>query len=202
MIDDPTYYTFAEDAFTIVTPGSEEVTTYDAPQYAYTALTNSAFSDLFSPSVGAPDVSADESIERITVTEKYSLFIVGSELWLADIDNGQVQVMVRLEPSVPYTVPLTIDALEGLVDTKGPALSWRDFEAYEHVETGSGLYIWQLPVDEDFCVLIGGGGPDADPMYVKLIRLSADGEMTDAYLDLLDKNADVQRFVTQSRLLQ
>ncbi len=74
-------------------------------------------------------------------------------------------------------------------------LSMRDFEQFEHVDTGSGLLIWHIPINGSLCVLMGGSGTGTAPMYIRLVKLSENGEMTDEHLDLLNQNADVQGFV-------
>ena len=67
---------------------------------------------------------------------------------------------------------------------KGHDLSWADFEKFDHVDTGSGLYIWKFEVNELFTLLIGGNNTDTKikPMYINLI--ANDG--TDSYIDIRD----------------
>ena len=50
----------------------------------------------------------------------------------------------------------------------GYDLSWSDFENYEYVETGSGLYIRVHEINEMYELRVGGAGPDSDPMYIYL----------------------------------
>lgn len=67
---------------------------------------------------------------------------------------------------------------------KGHNLSWADFENFDHVDTGSGLYIWKFEINELFTLLIGGSSTDTKikPMYINLI--ANDG--TDSYIDIRD----------------
>ena len=50
----------------------------------------------------------------------------------------------------------------------GYDLSWSDFENYDYIETGSGLYIRVYEINEMYELWIGGAGPDSDPMYIYL----------------------------------
>ena len=62
---------------------------------------------------------------------------------------------------------LTLEDVRELA-TKGEALSWADFEAYDCIETGSGLYIRIYPIDGTFSVSIGSAGPQEEPLYIYL----------------------------------
>lgn len=75
---------------------------------------------------------------------------------------------------------------------KKDSLSWDDFEKYEGMEIGSGLYILCYDIDEDFYLLIGGGSKDAAPMYIRLVR---DGTKDDSF-DLLTDD-DVENFISK-----
>ena len=64
---------------------------------------------------------------------------------------------------------LTLEDVRELAEQKGEMLSWADFEAYDYIETGSGLYIRVYPIDGTFSLSIGGGRPDQeDPLYIHL----------------------------------
>jgi len=62
---------------------------------------------------------------------------------------------------------LTLDRVVKLSE-KGDALTWSDFERYESIETGSGLYIRVYEIDETFDLWIGGTSYD-QPMYIRLV---------------------------------
>lgn len=205
------YYTLAQDEFTIVTPNAEEAYKNYEPMYIRSTLTQTEFDEMFMMDFGKPDISKYESIERIALTNEFSLFIVGTDLWFVDTNGGeQVWLIYKLEPSAPYTTPqldphsqeevidrLSWGELARIIRDKGTNLSWGDFAHLEHYDIGSGLYIWQIPIDQNYCVLIGGGNQDMDPMYVRLNKMSPEGMMTDEYLDLQEENADVQSFVNR-----
>ncbi|MBE5966653.1 MAG: hypothetical protein E7255_06765 [Lachnospiraceae bacterium] len=86
---------------------------------------------------------------------------------------------------------LTLDDVIELAKKKD-SLSWDDFEKYEGMEIGSGLYILCYDIDEDFYLLIGGGSKDAAPMYIRLVR---DGTKDDSF-DLLTDD-DVENFISK-----
>lgn len=82
----------------------------------------------------------------------------------------------------------------------GYDLSWSDFENYDYIETGSGLYIRVYEINELFELWIGGAGPygdtsypDSDPMYIYL--KSNDG--TDAKIDIRD--GGVTEFISEHK---
>ena len=65
---------------------------------------------------------------------------------------------------------------------KGYDLTWSDFEEYDFIETGSGLYIRVYEINEQFELWIGGLEPDSDPMYIYL-----------TLADNLEIKADIRR---------
>lgn len=58
---------------------------------------------------------------------------------------------------------LTLEDVQDLAGRKGEELSWADFEAYDCIETGSGLYIRIYPIDETFSLSIGGAARRRSP---------------------------------------
>ena len=68
---------------------------------------------------------------------------------------------------VAETTKLTLDDVI-ILSQYGYDLSWSDFENYDYIETGSGLYIRIYEINEMYELWIGGGGPDSDPMYIYL----------------------------------
>lgn len=196
------YYTLAENEFTIVTPGVRPAITNSAPLYDRTIMTKEEFVALFSIDINIPDVSQYKNIEKITLTNNDSLFILDDNLWIADLHGEQIWLIYKLQTSAPYSIELeseysrlTIDNLKSLVKDKADTITWSDFEGYEHYDVGSGLYIWQVPINDSFCVLVGGGSLSMEPMYVSLIKLSSDGMTTEDKLELRDNNVDVQKFL-------
>lgn len=59
-----------------------------------------------------------------------------------------------------------------ILSQKGYDLNWVDFDQYEYIETGFGLYIRVYEINDMFRLMIGGnhpeGYPDKDPMYIYL----------------------------------
>ncbi|MDD6038690.1 MAG: M56 family metallopeptidase [bacterium] len=55
-----------------------------------------------------------------------------------------------------------------MLSQKGYDLTWADFEQYDYVETGSGLYIRVYKINQQYELWIGGSGPDCAPMYIYL----------------------------------
>lgn len=73
---------------------------------------------------------------------------------------------IQEEVSSPAEVLSLNDVI--ILSQKGYDLTWADFEQYDYVETGSGLYIRVYKINELFELWIGGAGPDSDPMYIYL----------------------------------
>ena len=73
-----------------------------------------------------------------------------------------------------------------MLSQKGHDLTWSDFDQFEYIETGFGLYIRVYEINELFQLWIGGnhpiGYPDKDPMYIYL-TLAND---TDKKIDIRD----------------
>ncbi len=69
--------------------------------------------------------------------------------------------------------PLTLNDVITLSE-KGEDLTWADFEHFNYIETGSGLYIRVYEIDEMFSLMIGGTFPDEDAWYMYLT--ANDGE--------------------------
>lgn len=74
-----------------------------------------------------------------------------------------------LDQRITANPRLTLEDVRELAEQKGEMLSWADFENYEYIETGSGLYIRVYPIDGTFSLSIGGGRPDQEePLYMYL----------------------------------
>ena len=63
---------------------------------------------------------------------------------------------------------LSLDDVAAL-SQKGYELTWSDFERFDHVDTGSGLYIWKFEISQMFTLMVGGGSTNGSPMYIYLI---------------------------------
>lgn len=71
---------------------------------------------------------------------------------------------------------------------KGENLDWPDFAPYESIETGSGLYILVMELDEEYALWVGGN-PREKPMYVRLRRTG-----TEEYISLTTQGELLDRF--------
>ncbi|EWM54828.1 dockerin type I repeat-containing protein [Ruminococcus flavefaciens] len=63
---------------------------------------------------------------------------------------------------------LTLDGVREL-SKKGSSLTWSDFDDYRGRVAGSGLYILEYDLEDDYVVLIGGV-PEEKPWYIYLFR--------------------------------
>ncbi len=88
---------------------------------------------------------------------------------------------------------LTLERVIRLAENKGEELSWSDFQMYNAIETGSGLYILVYEIDEIFDLMIGGSSPVSSPMYIRLVT-KADW---DNYIDI--RTEDVKAFIVENR---
>ena len=104
----------------------------------------------------------------------------------SEMEEGQAESETSEQPK-PVLQLSDVTALSG----KGEALSWADFEQYDCIETGSGLYIRLYPIDEMFTLSIGGAGPESEPMYIYLS--AKDG--TDENIDI--RTGDVEEYIRQ-----
>lgn len=93
----------------------------------------------------------------------YSLYS-GDEI--ADEDAESFASSVVMENCTKRS-DLTLDALKQICAEKGQSLTWSDFEGFNGIETGSGLYIVIYEIDDQYSVMIGGV-PKEEPMYVYL----------------------------------
>ena len=87
---------------------------------------------------------------------------------------------------------LTLDKVVEL-SAKGEILTWSDFEQYESIETGSGLYILVYEIDETFDLWIGGTSTEESPFYIRLLTKSN----IDNYIDI--RTEDVNKFIKSNK---
>ena len=91
---------------------------------------------------------------------------------------------------VAETTKLTLDDVI-ILSQYGYDLSWSDFENYDYIETGSGLYIRVYEINEMYELWIGGAGPDSEPMYIYLTLT----ENSDTRIDIRD--GEVTEFIAE-----
>lgn len=70
-----------------------------------------------------------------------------------------------------------------ILSQKGNELTWSDFEKFEYIETGFGLYIRRYEINDLFHFSIGGAGPNSEPMYM---YLGVNGDDPEARIDIRD----------------
>lgn len=88
-----------------------------------------------------------------------------------------------MKPVMDTDSMLTVEALKTIAK-KGTQITWEDFQAYEGIDIGSGLYIMRYQMDNGYYVLVGGI-PDALPMYVRLCSGSSE-----QYIDIREESID------------
>ncbi len=81
---------------------------------------------------------------------------------------------------------LTMEIVKEL-SQKGEQLTWEDFKDYQGTEIGSGLYIMRYPIDEEYSLLVGAGGPSEKLMYVYLVSNRDDQKRIDIRHEDIDK---------------
>lgn len=117
----------------------------------------------------------------------FSYVINGPDRCYLLMDGNWYSVSNPSNPPVtePQWEKLTIEKVKELAK-KGDALSWSDFEPYRHTDIGSGLYIYFYEIDENYCLVIGGGDKQAAPMYIRLVLKPYDHEFSDdkAYIEI------------------
>lgn len=98
----------------------------------------------------------------------FSYVINGPDRYYLLMDGTWYSVSNPSDPPVtePQWEELTLEKVKELAK-KGDALSWSDFELYRHTDIGSGLYIYFYEIDENYCLVIGGGDTQADPLYIR-----------------------------------
>ena len=124
------------------------------------------------------------NLERIEGAEKTE-----NEAELADsiVKNARVTFEPKNEK-----LDLTIERVIRLAENKGEELTWSDFQMYNAIETGSGLYILVYEIDETFDLMIGGV-PNSSPMYIRLV--TKDNRAN--YIDI--RTEDVEKFISENR---
>ncbi|MBQ7974633.1 MAG: hypothetical protein IJ300_02980 [Clostridia bacterium] len=124
------------------------------------------------------------NLERIEGAEK-----IENEAELADsiVKNARVTFEPKNEK-----LDLTIERVIRLAESRGEELTWSDFQMYNAIETGSGLYILVYEIDETFDLTIGGV-PNSSPMYIRLVTKADRGN----YIDI--RTEDVEKFISENR---
>ena len=101
---------------------------------------------------------------------------------LVTSENGEVFSSLNSSAATQSRQTLSLNDVI-MLSQKGYDLTWADFEQFEYIETGFGLYIRRYEINELFHFAIGGAGPNSKPMYM---HLGVNGEDSDAYIDIRD----------------
>jgi len=101
---------------------------------------------------------------------KYLAFILVCVLGLIGCSDKNMtgDEVIIPDSSVPGGGQLTLDKVLEL-SAKGEKLTWADFEEYAYEDIGSGLHIYCYDIDENYYLLIGGGNPQLEPVYIRLV---------------------------------
>lgn len=101
------------------------------------------------------------------------------------------------EEEVKVKPQLTMEELFSLV--KERRLNWTDFEPYASKDIGFGLYILMYPIDDDFCLLIGGSG-QGEPMYMRVYLWDLEEYFElGKNLDGIEESRGLERFIQEKR---
>lgn len=112
---------------------------------------------------------------------------------LVTSENGEVYNSIN--SSAPTESGQTLSLNDVIIlSQKGYDLSWSDFEQFEYIETGFGLYIRRYEINDQFHFAIGGAGPNSEPMYM---HLGANGDNPEAYIDI--REGGVTEFIDQHK---
>ncbi len=108
------------------------------------------------------------------------------------LSERNTALTVKIFDRHPNSLPiLTMAELQDIVSKKGADLTWSDFKAYHREEIGSGLHILKYPINEDYCLIIGGTGIKLSPMYIRLVS----EEDRESYIDV--RYEDIQLFISE-----
>lgn len=127
---------------------------------------------------------------------KYNIFIIFSmvlSVFLVLTGCGKVNDGTAVMMNNEYQSEKSKLSLEVVVELaqKKDSLSWDDFEKYDSIDIGSGLYILRYDIDDDFYLLIGGKSKDENPMYIRLLRANNEED----YIDI--RTDDVEKFISK-----
>lgn len=125
-----------------------------------------------------------------SVEEKCDLTMYGN---LRDFIGGNYRIEKEKLATEFNVIPIEkiyIDEIPGIqkrtmtlsdvlkLSDRGEKLAWSDFDEFTGTDVGSGLYIMQYKIDGNFEMLVGGGSPDEELMYARLVHRNTE-ERTD-----------------------
>lgn len=138
-------------------------------------------------------VENKDSMTNFSVGDEVVVYFDGN---VAESCPMQINTVYAITLKTPAGASLTLNDVI-ILSQKGYNLTWTDFEKYDYVETGSGLYIRVYEINDIFQLWIGGshpiGYPDSDPMYIYLTL----AEDKDTKIDIRD--GDVAAFISEHK---
>lgn len=143
-----------------------------APDQQYMYLMKYEDKIPYSPAIAQRAVTRYVLTNDDTVTWNKLFISMASSQLGAGIPHFSVYVEIAPRLSLDDVIALS---------QKGYDLSWPDFEKFDHITTGYGLYRWGFVIDDLFSLVVCGG-TDAKPKYIYL--QANDG--THSYLDIRD----------------
>lgn len=107
-------------------------------------------------------------------SENVTAALGAGNITIADLKKYDIWYFHRVREDLPN---LTVTVLRELIATHGENLTWEHFDGYFFIEMGSGLYIRNYLINEEYTLLIGGGNPPSKPDYIYFYSASMqDGE--------------------------
>lgn len=122
--------------------------------------------------------TAQRAVTRYVLTNDDT--VTWNELFMSMASSQLGAIIPHFSVYVEIAPRLSLDDVITL-SQKGYDLNWPDFEKFDHITTGYGLYRWGFVIDDLFSLVVCGG-TDAKPKYIYL--QANDG--THSYLDIRD----------------
>ena len=130
----------------------------------------------------------------------FSYVINGTEDCYLLIEGYWFSVKNPSEPPVmnPHEEQLSLAEVRQLAE-KGEDLSWDDFGQYKHEDIGSGLHVFLYDIDENYCLLIGGGDTQSAPLYIRLVFKASNSNFIDdgEYIDI--RTESIENFINSQK---
>ena len=130
----------------------------------------------------------------------FSYVINGTEDCYLLIEGYWFSVKNPSEPPVmePHEEQLSLAEVRQLAE-KGEDLSWDDFGQYKHEDIGSGLHVFLYDIDENYCLLIGGGDTQSAPLYIRLVFKTRNSNFIDdgEYIDI--RTESIEDFINSQK---
>jgi len=104
--------------------------------------------------------------------------------YLEQLDKIEIDESLAVPEVKQMSLSEAIDLNKGILDGLITDLSWDYFEQYDYTDIGSGIYIWEIPVGEDYSILVGGPVTSSNPEYIRFVL----GDNTENYIDMTTDN--------------